>query len=98
MQLTIVFGQQVKQFKMNAETKQTPTSEIYLMIILTKLAFLCILKLLKMCGKVYKKHNEVVLKNNFTRYIDVEKGVTPVTPAMPAIPSTSAIKNNNKEH
>lgn len=71
MQLTISFEQQAK---MNAETKENSNADLYLMIIMVKLAVLCLLKLIKLCNKGYKKHNEVILKNNFTKYIDIEKG------------------------
>lgn len=58
---------------MNAETQEKSNADIYLVIIMVKLAVLCLLKIIKLCTKGYKKHNEVILKKNFTKYIDVEK-------------------------
>lgn len=69
LKITIRFNS--AQNKMEENNKK---SEILIVIILVKLSILCALKLFKMCSKIYKKHNEVVLKKNFKQYIDTEKG------------------------
>lgn len=76
MQVTIEFKQTGKMS--NSETNSN--SELFIIIILIKLTILCVLKIMKLCTQVYKKHNEVVLKNNLTKFIDIENGKNNIQP------------------
>lgn len=72
----LTFNIKCESTKTMASTDTQQNSEIILLIILIKLSILCALKIIKLCSKAYKKHNEVVLKKNFTKYIDVESAKT----------------------
>lgn len=62
---------------MSEENNQN--SQLLIIIILVKLTIFCAFKIVNLCRKVYKKHNEVVLKKNLTKYIDAEVETQPST-------------------